>query len=145
MRRPRVCRSPRVLRGVLAAWLSLAPACQRGIGEDVGQQAADLDRAIEALRAAPNQEKHRYLERLRGVQSSEPQLAALKRVCEQGYSQHVAALERVARVKKELAHGARHELKIAIEQARNDLLAARGATETCVEQQAAMKERFRLQ
>ena len=73
--------------------------CSLGASAGEKAEAGRINHAIEQLRFAPNAQKGELLEALKSVSCENAELCELKRVCVEGYGQHVFALAETARAK----------------------------------------------
>jgi len=124
--------------------LALASAC--GPSSQEKAEAGGLCRAIDVLRNAPNAAKSELLATLAATPCERPALCELKQSCLAAYRLHVLGLAQEARAKSALASGAAaDEISRLLDGARDELERARPLVATCVDRQAAIKRRYKLQ
>lgn len=129
----------------LTGGLTLALAsCSRTPAQDTVLEAARMNHAIEALRKAPNPAKQERLEALRKLSCQAAPVCRLKQVCLEAYAAHVAALARVAEVRRAQDRGSTSMLSKRLDRARRALIAAERQTQECVSVQTAFQRRYSL-
>jgi hypothetical protein len=124
--------------------LALAIAC--GPSSEEKAEAGGLCRAIDVLRNAPNAAKSELLATLAALPCARPALCELKQSCLAAYRLHVHGLAQEAQAKSELASGAAADtIGSLLDGARDELERARPLVASCVDQQSAVKRRYKLQ
>jgi hypothetical protein len=101
---------------------------------DIARLAEHVDR----LRSADNRDKRVALSRLNEVGCTEPETCALKELCVQAYTLHVAALDTITRLKRQAASDAGRLAPspgAAIAETERQLLEARTLSQRCAEEQ----------
>ncbi len=108
-------------------------------------EAAAIDRAIDALRDAPNEAKSGALSALRSLPCTVPEICGAQSACVAGYELHVSgitALERAKQLAVEGDGGA--EVGAALSSAQATLERAKPLTERCADAQGELARKYRL-
>lgn len=125
-------------------WLALLIAgCSSNSAEK--SEAAAIDRAIDVLRDAPNDQKGRALEALRALPCNVPEICSAKSACVVGYELYVSGIEALERAKARAAAGeAGPELGAALLELQAALERARPLTERCANSQGELSRKYKL-
>jgi hypothetical protein len=108
-------------------------------------EAAAIDRAIDALREAPNDEKSGALGALRALPCSQPEICGAQSACVAGYELYVSGITALALGKKLAAEGdGGPELGAALSSSQATLERAKPLTERCADAQGELARKYRL-
>jgi hypothetical protein len=110
----------------------------------VRSEAAQLSRAIDALRSADNAAKAPHLKGLRETACSEPDVCAVRSTCVAGYELHLGALAAMAGAQAVLADAGPDAAARVLDRAKADLERAHVLTERCTEAQGELIRKYRV-
>jgi hypothetical protein len=128
---------------VLVATVLLIPACAKDAGP-ARSEAAAVNRAIEALRAADNGKKAALLTALRAVPCSVADVCAVESFCAAAYEEHVKVLELIDAAKAAASSASDDTLRDAVATAQAGLARAKSQTDACATQQGELARRYRV-
>jgi hypothetical protein len=112
---------------------------------DDKSEAAAIDRAVDALRDAPNDQKSGALARLRALPCSQAEICGAQSACVAGYELYVSGITELERSKKLAASGeGGPELAAALSSAQGTLERAKPLTERCADAQGELARKYRL-
>lgn len=131
------------MRKVLGLVALLLTGCPGDRGEK--SEAAAIDRAIDALREAPNDKKSGALAELRALSCSQAEICGAQSACVAGYELYVSGITELERTKKLAASGdGGPELGAALSSAQATLQRAKPLTERCADAQGELARKYRL-
>jgi hypothetical protein len=108
-------------------------------------EAAAIDRAIDALRDAPNETKSGALSALKALPCSVPEICGAQSACVAGYELHVSGIAELERAKQLAAEGdGGAELATLLESSRATLERAKPLTDRCTDLQGELARKYRL-
>lgn len=107
-------------------------------------EAANVSRAIDAVRTAENAHKSGPLAALRAVACSAPEVCAVRSHCVAAYETHVAALGLVDEAKATVATAPAASVAAILASAERGLGQAKAATDECATRQGEMVRRFHV-
>jgi hypothetical protein len=133
---------------VNARWLALALSATASCGssrEAVEQQsAAQVARAIEVVREAPNAAKAAALEGLGKLVCNGAEVCAARDACVAAYREHVEAVTLTEAAKLQLVEGNGNEAAKLLGSAQQKLGAAKDKVAGCTDREAALRRRYKL-
>jgi hypothetical protein len=130
----------------LAAFV-VSVACALACSKDDGparSEAAAVNRAIEALRAADNAKKAEFLRALRAVPCSVADICAVQSFCAAAYEEHVKVLELIGAAKAAASAASPETLRDAVATAQAGLARAKTQTDECATRQGELARRYRV-
>jgi hypothetical protein len=127
----------------VSALAAFAPGCSKGEGP-ARSEAAAVNHAIEALRAADNARKAELLSALRAVPCSVADICAVQSFCAAAYEEHVKVLELIEAAKAAAPTAPADTLRDAVATAQAGLLRAKAQTDQCATKQGELARRYRV-
>lgn len=127
-----------------AALLALAAGCRSAEQRELEAEVHALDRKIDGLRGAPNEQKHALLSALEATACVHEKACKLKAICVDAYRAHLAALDATAKARALLARpdgGPAASLDAARElsQADHELARSKELASSCASEQGALR------
>jgi hypothetical protein len=108
-------------------------------------EAAAIDRAIDALRDAPNDKKSSALAALRSLPCSVPEICGAQSACVAGYELYVSGITALELGKRLAAEGdGGPELGAALSSSQATLERAKPLTERCADSQGELARKYKL-
>jgi hypothetical protein len=145
---------------VLASLLGLAVvlflACRHSDTAQAQGTTAQIARAVEMLRLSSNHDKHPWLDRLRALPCQAEDACQLQATCIGAYEEHLRALELIESARQRLDIPARDaavedasaeallQTAAQAQSAQRMLREARRLTRACAENEAVIRQRYRL-
>jgi hypothetical protein len=133
-----------VTRAAAALSLGLSLACSSGREVAERRSAAQVARAVEVLRNAPNPAKAQALLGLRQVSCQGVEVCATHAACMAGYALHVEALALTQAAKQQLADGKSAEAARVLGSAEQKLVEADAQVTACTDLEAKLRRQHGL-
>ncbi len=119
-------------------------ACSGSDEAAIKQSAAQVARAVERLRGAPNSDKAVSLAQLSATACTGADVCEMRAICAAGYGLHVDSLALTQAAKLQLATGKALEAAKVLGAAERMLEASSRELDKCVASEAALRRRYRL-
>ncbi len=129
-------------------------SCRHSPNESEQGTAAQIARTVEVLREATNHDKRVWLNRLRALTCKSPDVCRFKSLCTEAYEAHLNAVDLIEQARTaatrghagspDAATGALVDVLSGIEAAERQLKAAKQQTQACAENEAVIRQRYRL-
>lgn len=141
----RACRRVQSAAGGLLLLAAALAGCRKDEAQARARsEAAAVSRAVDALRAADNDKKPVFLQALRDVPCTEPDVCAVRSACLAAYELHVRALARLGDARRLVDAGALAGVAAELDAAQDELARAKTLTDDCTTQQGELVRRHRV-
>jgi len=124
--------------------LGLALACSSAEEQAAQRSAAQVARAIEVLRNAPNSAKAEPLSTLAKLGCTGADVCKTRDACTGGYAMHVEALTLTAAAKQKLADGDAGDAAKLLNASEQKLAASAPKVTACTDLEASLRRRYKL-
>lgn len=132
-------------------------SCRHAVTAETLGTTAQIARAVEMLRLSSNHDKHRWLDRLRAMPCQSDDACELQTVCLRAYVEHIKAIDMIESAREKLDQAANGDAAASDASAENMLQTAalaqtaqrslgqaRRLMRGCAENEAVIRQRYRL-